>query len=159
MESAGNSSDHRCDTGLSNYTEDANCCSPGMLTHSAFCKPTSVFWSQLPRLFTALFPWFTCLFVCSGNPFTDFLVCNLQNFPEGYRKIIMYVCSEVKIKNQFLLHFAFCHVQPNSKHIFHVQSCGYLYFSLNLIWSFQPELDKIKRQFFFERLFPERVRN
>lgn len=56
MESAGNSSDHRCGTRLLNYTEDVNCCSPGMLTHTAFCKPISLFWSQLPELFAALFP-------------------------------------------------------------------------------------------------------
>lgn len=159
MESAGNSSDHRWDTGLSNYTEDVNCCSPGMLTHSAFCKPISVFWSQLPELFAALFLWFTCLFVWAGNLFTDFVVCNLQNFPEGYRKIIMYLRSEVIIKNWFLLHFAFCQVQPNSKYKFHVQSCGYLYFSHNVIQSFQPELHKIKRQFFSEQLFPEGVKD
>lgn len=107
--------------------------------------------------FVSLFPWFTCLFVCSGNLFTDFVACNLQNFPEGYRKIIMYLCSEVKMKKWFLLPFAFCQVQPNSKHKFHVQSCGY--FSSNFILSFQPELDKIKRQFFSEQLFPEGVKD
>lgn len=159
MESAGNSSDHRCDTGLSNYTEDVNCCSPGMLTHSAFCKPTSVFWSQFPWLFTALFPWFTCLFVCSGNLFTDFFLGNLQIFPEGYREIIMYKRSEIKIKDWFLLYFAFSQVQPKSKHKFHIKSRGYLYFSLNVIQSFQSELDKIKRQFFSEQLFPEGIKD
>lgn len=63
------------------------------------------------------------------------------------------------MKNWFLLHFAFCQVQPNSKHKFHVQSCDYLYFSINIIQSFQPELDKIKRQFFSEQLFPEGVKD
>lgn len=154
MESAGNSSDHRCNTRLSNEAGDETCCSLGVLTHSAFCKPMSVFWSQLPLLITALFSWFTCLFVCSDKPFTDFFVHNVQNCPEGYMKIIWYLCSELKTVNPFLLHFAFCPVHPSPKPKFCVQTHGLLYFSLNFILPFQLELDKVKRHFFSVLFFP-----
>lgn len=70
-------------------------------------------------------------------------------------KIILYLRSELKIVNHFLLYFAFCPVHPNPKCKFHVQTHGHPYFSLNFILSFQLQLDKIKRQFFSVQFFSE----
>lgn len=67
-------------------------------------------------------------------------------------KIILHLCSELKIINHFLL------VYPNPKPKPHVLTHGHLYFILNFILSFQLELDKDKNQFLPVQLFPEGVR-
>lgn len=68
--------------------------SAGMLTDSAFCRPTSLFWSQLP-LQLCFLDLHVCPSVCTGKLFTDFfyVISKIAQKATIWRSYCIYVLN------------------------------------------------------------------